>query len=181
MQEALLLHGQIGRTFEPHVFASRPHLIPTPAEFFVPLSPHLVNPISQMLGDMKSVKADLLFGMGKACLRRMNLRRPPIHLRIPCNWADDHCGYQPIRILFSRPIPTYSAISALDPIVRYLWYETSSTQRLGIRPRIPYNFIFFECHSYVNTLTLRASFHPATSSQGGGMLGTRKPSVARLI
>ncbi len=69
--------------------------------------------------------------MGKASLGRMNLRRPPIHLRIPCNWAGDTCGYQPIRVLFSRPSPTYNTVSALDTIVRYLWYATSSTQRLA--------------------------------------------------
>ncbi len=89
------------------------------------------RPISQMLGDMEPVKADLLVGMGKADLGCMNLRRPHIHLRIPCNWAGDHCGYQPIRVLFSRPSPTYSTVSALDTIVRYLWYATSSTQMLA--------------------------------------------------
>ena len=84
-----------------------------------------------MLGDMEPVKADLLVGMGKAGMGRMNLRRPDIHLRIPCNWVGDHCGYQSIRVLFSRPSPTYSTVSALDTIVRYLWYATSSTQRLA--------------------------------------------------
>ncbi len=131
MECLLLLHGQVRRTFEPQVFPSRPHLIPTLAEFFVLLSPHLIAPISQMLGDMEPVKTDLLVGMGKADLGRMNLRRPPIHLRIPCNWAGDHCGSQPIRVLFSRPSPTYSTVSALDTTVRYLWYATSSTQRLA--------------------------------------------------
>ncbi len=141
-----VLHGQVGRTFEPQVFTSRPHLIPTLAEFFVLRSPHLINPISQMLGDMEPVKADLLVGMGKAGLGRMNLRRPHIHLRIPCNWAGDHCGYQPIRVLFSRPSPTYSTVSALDTIVRYLWYKTSPTQIFTLIssflrsiPRTPYD------------------------------------------
>ncbi len=68
---------RFGGRYESQIFPSRPHLIPTLAEFFVLLSPHL---ISQMLGDMEPVKADLLVGMGKAGLGCMNLRRPPIHL-----------------------------------------------------------------------------------------------------
>ncbi len=69
--------------------------------------------------------------MGQTGMGHMNIRRPHIHLRIPCNGAGDTCGYQPIRVLFSRPSPTYSTVSALDTIARYLWYATSSTQRLA--------------------------------------------------
>ncbi len=44
MECLLLLHGQVGRAFEPHAFTFRQNLIPTLSEFFMLLSPNLVDP-----------------------------------------------------------------------------------------------------------------------------------------
>ncbi len=60
-----VLHGQVGRTFEPHVVTARQNLIPTLSVFFVRLSPNPVTPSPRYLATWNRAKQIFSFAFAR--------------------------------------------------------------------------------------------------------------------
>ena len=83
VKRPLLLRGLVGRTLQPGVLASGKHLIAFLSQLLVFLPSDLIHSFPQTLGDMKSVKTDLLRCIGKTIFARPDIGGPHIHAYTP--------------------------------------------------------------------------------------------------